>query len=194
MPRDDDDLRALWQTQPRSGARVSIDEVKSEQARLSRRVRFRNAREYVAGALVIVIFGNLALEFPLPLKVACAAIALAAVYVLVKMRRDGTVLAPPAPDAPLAEHRAHLRASLVRQRDLLRNIWRWYLGPLGGAILLFYVVVTIMLASAPGVPLGAVFARIAPLLAGTVAFVLFVGWNNRRAARKLDARIAVLDA
>lgn len=193
MPRDDDDLCSLWQAQPRSGVPVSIDEVKRQQTSLSRRVRFRNAREYVAAALVVGVFANLAFHVPFFLKLACAVIIAATAYVVVKMRRAATVLPPPSPDAPLAEHLTHLRASLVRQRDLLRTIWRWYLGPLGGAIAFFYAVVTVMLLSTPGVPVGPVLARVAPLFAGTVAFLLLVGWGNRRAARKLDGRIAALD-
>lgn len=196
MPRDDEDLRALWQAQPPSGHRVSIDDVKKDQAKLARRVRFRNAREYAAAALVVGVFGVLAVQVPsVPIKVACLAIIGATIYVVRKMLRDATVLQPPAPDAPMAEHLAHHRASLVRQRDLLQTVWRWYLGPLGGAILLFYAAVAVMLLSAPAAAsLGMILPRMTRPLGLTVALFLLIGWANRRAAKRLDHQIGALDA
>jgi hypothetical protein len=197
MP-EDEDLRALWQSQPAAHPAISVAELVKREAKLARVVRFRNAREYVAAALVVGIFGAMAVRPPdlhltstVPLRLASAAIVIAVVYVVVMVRRRGTSLPPPAPDAPLAEHLGHHRASLVRQRDLLRNVWRWYLGPLAAGTLLFELAMAFTMPMK--MTLATILVRWVRPLVLIAAFYVFLGWANGRAARGLDAKIAALD-
>jgi hypothetical protein len=77
-----------------------------------------------------------------------------------------------------------LRAELIRQRDLLRSVWGWYLLPFVPGLLLILV----------GVALERPERRdwLAP---GIVAAVTFVGIGllNQRVARKLQRRLDDLD-
>ena len=75
------------------------------------------------------------------------------------------------------------RSELVRQRDLLRSVPRWYLGPFVPGLVL--TLVGLWLANPGGswrVGLGAAF--VALVFAG-------VAWLNFRGARKLDEQIEV---
>jgi hypothetical protein len=197
MP-EDEDLRALWQSQPASHPAISLGELMKREAKHARVVRFRNAREYVAGALVVGLFGAICVHPPdlhltstVPMRLASATIVIAAVYIIVTVRRRGTALPPPAPDAPLALHLQHHRASLVRQRDLLRNVWRWYLGPCAAGTLLF--VLSMAFTLPVKLSLATILVRFASPVALIAAFYVFLGWANKRAAKGYDAIIAALD-
>ena len=78
-----------------------------------------------------------------------------------------------------------LRSELVRQRDLLRSVWWWYLAPFVPGLLLILGGVAL---ERPG--------RWGWLAPGIVAAVTFVGIGllNQRVARKLQRRIDDLDA
>jgi hypothetical protein len=192
MPQDDRDLRALWQASPGVDPGVSVERLKKKEASLARRVKVRNAAEYAAGAIVIVAAARAIPGAPtLGMRLGFLVMIVAAVFVTWKLRRDGSPPPAPPPDATLAETIAHHRASLVRQRDLLRGVPRWYLAPLGAAILFFYGAVTLSVAHDLE-PL-VLARRLATPLGLTAAFFVFVGWLNRRAARKLQDRIDALD-
>ena len=159
--------------------------------RFEKGIRRRNLLEYVAAALVIGVFASLGLFFANVGEwgfVAAVSMTVAgAIFVVTKLHRDGSSLAR----APEASCRDHLRSQLVRQRDLLRGVPKWYLAPFVPGIAGFYFIVTAKLAEARGweVALDGVWAN----LAATLAFFVFVGWLNLHAARKLDREIAALD-
>lgn len=87
--------------------------------------------------------------------------------------------------------REHLRAQLVRQRDLLRQVPGWYLFPLVPGILALYASVAMRMM--PIVGLGEALAGIALPFLATAAFFIFVGWLNLATARGLERKIARLD-
>ena len=82
---------------------------------------------------------------------------------------------------------AFRRAELVRQRDLLRSIWLWYLGPFipGLVVLIAAFARTSYVHAHPAVLL------IDLLLFG--AIFLAIGRVNARGARKLQEQIDELD-
>jgi len=67
---------------------------------------------------------------------------------------------------------------------------RWYLGPIGAAILAFYAAVA--WARWGAVPPADMLARMALPFGGTVLFFALIAWVNRRAARTLGAKIEAL--
>ena len=159
--------------------------------RFQTRIRWRNWGEYLAAVFVVGAFGYGAISAPsLLLQVGNGLVAVAAIYVAWRMRQ----LAHAAPKDGLAQAvncAEFHRAELMRQRDALRSIWTWYLGPFVPGLVIF----TFGIAFVPGaeVPLA---ARLT--VAGfTLAFValVFVGiaWLNASAARKLQAEIQALD-
>ncbi|HEV2135220.1 MAG TPA: hypothetical protein VGR47_13380 [Terracidiphilus sp.] len=78
------------------------------------------------------------------------------------------------------------RAELVRQRGLLRSIWRWYIGPLiPGVIVVFIAAARAARHSLIIWMADAVFV---------VAVFLGIAWLNKKAERKLQRQIEELDA
>lgn len=185
-----DDLQDLWKA---GGERpeVSLADLKKKSDRFARTIRWRNRRELFAGVLGAAFFLFFGLRHDgLVYRAGCVALVLGIAYVLVRLYKDGPAPKPIAPDATAAEHLAHLRAELVRQRDLLRNVAHWYILPLvpGMALLL------------AGSTLESMPHRFADhrgiALAVSVAFItaIFVGviLGNRWGARKLDREIDAL--
>ncbi|MBX7540717.1 hypothetical protein [Qipengyuania sphaerica] len=155
-------------------------------------IRRRNVLEYAAGVFVIVVFGAGAVGTASAglwdFAAAQAAVVIGTFFILWKLHSNGSNLAR-HPEEPC---RLHHRAQLVRQRDLLRDVPRWYLAPLVPGILGVYLA-GISRASDKAGWIAAVGDVWVPLF-GTVAFIIFVGWLNLRTARKLDREIAAVDA
>lgn len=154
-------------------------------------IRRRNAVEYFAGALVVVIFAAMAVFFALQgqwlIAVTSCATLFAALFVVFKLHRDGSA----QKRRPEQSCRDHLRDQLVRQRDLLRGVPKWYLAPFIPGLAGFYLVVTAKVASIHGwmIAVEGVWLKVV----GTAAFFVFVAWLNLRAARQIDKEIGVLD-
>lgn len=178
-------VQTLWQDQPVEGGRMSLDELRYRSQRLTRIIGRRNTKEYAAGAVVIVMFGYMAFVLPLPIMRVGAAMSVAgAMFIIYHLHRHGTARAMPA-DLGLTSCLQFHRAELERQRDLLRGVWKWYLGPLIPGMILFYLG-----------PLLAHPERAANTLwmfAGTVAFFALIGEWNRRVAKRYQAGIDALE-
>ena len=159
--------------------------------RFERSIRCRNLLEYAAAALVVVAFGALGVFFASEgmwaLAATVAMTVAAAIFVVAKLHRDGSNQTR----LPEASCRDHLRSQLVRQRDLLRGVPKWYLAPFVPGLLGFYFFVTANVAELHGwqVAIEGVWFK----LAATAGFFVFVGWLNLHAARRLDREIAALD-
>ena len=169
---------------------MSMAEIHSRASRFRSRIRTRNLTEYAAAVLVIGLFGWVAWLIPQPVvKAGAVLIMLAAIYVAYALhRKGGAGKALPDGMHPLADYH---RTELVKQREALATVWRWYILPFVPGILVF--VGGVSFAPDTGLPL---IARLIQF--GTSA--LFVGglfaaiaWLNARAAKQLDAEIAALD-
>jgi hypothetical protein len=179
----------LWASQPVVPLRPSPDELDRRARQLDRRVRRRNALEYGAGAIPILVFGFLALGRGDPLmRLASAAIVIGVVVVLYGLHRRAGASGAGDWAAPILDHH---RAQLVRQRDALASVWRWYLAPLVPGLALLFAGVWRLRSLAEGAA-AATAAVLPPVL---IAIVVFGGihWLNRVAARRLTRAIAVLD-
>ena len=181
----------FW-TREHSGANFSEPGAcQARSTRFERSIRRRNLLEYAAAALVVVVFGALGVFYASikewGLVVTVTMTVAAAIFVVTKLHRDGSNQAR----SPEANCREHLRSQLVRQRDLLRGVPRWYLAPFVPGLLGFYFIVTANVAELHGWQIaleGAWFQ-----LAATAAFFVFVAWLNLHSARRLDREIAALD-
>ncbi|MCB9676233.1 MAG: hypothetical protein H6737_14015 [Alphaproteobacteria bacterium] len=127
MTDDLDALRDAWADQTVDGRRFSEDELRARGQAFERTIRRRNLRELVAAAFVVATFGYAAVVRDLPFarvgSVLCVLGALRVAWVI------WTRASPPRPDGSV-DGRTWLVSELTRQRDLLRDVWRWYLGPL----------------------------------------------------------------
>jgi hypothetical protein len=205
MAPEDDDLRALWLRQSGGASepakeplrftplRFTVEELQRRETQLRRKVRFRNATELAACALVLVwSIVSFIGETSLGRRVAFAAMGIATLSVATKFLRAGSPRPPPAAGASTTAHTTYFRAELERQRDFLFTVPRWYLGPLSAALFLFYGIDLFTVRA--GLSFGARLAEIAPLVAVTAVVIVFAGWLNRRAARKLQEKIDALEA
>jgi hypothetical protein len=76
------------------------------------------------------------------------------------------------------------RRELVRQRDMLRSVWRWYIAPIVPGLAVF---------SAGTLPQHSPWWMFLLLALFFLAIFGGIVWLNRRAADRLDRQIAELD-
>jgi len=109
---------------------MSVEQVRLEAGRFQSRIKWRNVREYVAGLAVTAFLGY---EFSrakdLLLRVGFGLVMAGLAYVVWHLLSKGS---PGEADesAGLSGWIEFRRRELVRQRDLLSSVWRWYIGPL----------------------------------------------------------------
>ncbi|GAC1562411.1 MAG: hypothetical protein NVS3B10_19770 [Polyangiales bacterium] len=168
---------------------VSLHEIVARAEKLRRKLRRANAREYVAGALVIIAFVAMAalpvVRLPPLSRVGAALIACASIFVLTylalrgaagEVRRDASTL-------------ACYRDELERRRALLSSVVAWYVAPFWPGTLLFFAGMVVEHPDDPGMRRAVGFS-----IAFAVAVNAGIVWMNRRAARKLAAELASLPA
>jgi hypothetical protein len=107
-----------------------LEAIQRSSAEFEARIRRRNLREYIAAGVVLVIFSvNLVTTHIAGARVGFALIIAGILYVAYQLHTRGSAKSVPA-SASFAGHVDFYRQELERQRDLLRHIWSWYLGPL----------------------------------------------------------------
>ncbi|MEI9997181.1 MAG: hypothetical protein WDM91_21475 [Rhizomicrobium sp.] len=122
------DAKTLWQNQETESTTVTLDDIRKRAGQFQRRVRNRNRREYIASAVVIAAFGVLAWQMPgWMMKLGSVLIVTATLFVVWQLHRRGR--AQTVPDGAAAGLLAFHREELVRQREMLRTVWLWYLAP-----------------------------------------------------------------
>jgi hypothetical protein len=190
-----EDLRALWRDQPTPPvtAEITPEALRERAAKLARQSRRRNVRETVAGGLGAAATAWVGWVVPIPLaQIGCALLVLGTIWVLVVLWRRGRARPAPAPTAPTAEHLAHLRAELARERDLLGSVVSWYLAPLVPGLVLMPLGMILEVAKrAPAA--WAWLTMLIWIACGAIAMVA-VAWLNRRKSRQLAREIEALDA
>ncbi|MBD8065523.1 hypothetical protein IC608_08550 [Devosia sp. PTR5] len=157
--------------------------------RLDDRIRTRNLWEFVAGGLVvaasIAIAALTLLSSPwnAPALTIAGGFILLGLGALVAMWQLRRRTSPPRIDGA-APTLGHYRAELVRQRDALRSVFRWYIAPFLPGFILIY--------GATLFDAGALWSVLLPALA-TLIFLSWVVYANHRAAACIDTEIADLD-
>jgi hypothetical protein len=173
---------------------MSISDLTARSHRFQSRIKRRNLTEYLAAIIVIVAFGWIAMAAPVwPIRIGAILIISAAVYISWKLHQIGSAEA--APHAPSAETLAnHHRDELVRQRDALKSVWRWYLLPFVPGMTVFSIGTALESAAASGAPVWVTLAMSSVSL-GIMAAVFYAIYAlNAHAANKLDAEIDALEA
>jgi hypothetical protein len=183
-----DELSELWRSAGGAApAEPSLEDVMERAEELERKVRRANAREYVAGAFVIVFFAVLAagaLHLPFLSRLGAAAIACACVFIVTYLRLRGAARTP-SPEEPTL---AFLRGELARRRDLLARVHTWYLAPFVPGLVMFLAGVWLATRHVPGATRSIVLSTIV-VVAVNAGIVLV----NRRAVAALDREIASLE-
>jgi Flp pilus assembly protein TadB len=178
----------LWQSQPASTVALSEQELRRQADQFQRAIRHRNAGEYAAAMLVVPIFAFYLWAFPYFLmQLGSVMTIVACLFVVLQLRRRATRQALPSDQGALPCLAFH-RAELVRQRDALRSVWRWYVAPFVPGMIVFRWGVETQLP--PDMPFG----RGMLVNVGIVLVLAAVVLLNLYAARKLQRQIDRLDA
>jgi hypothetical protein len=188
---DRDPLQSIWKNQKQEKFSMSLADIHTRATKFQTRVRTRNWIEYVAAGFVIVFFLWTAAMTPAPLiQTGAVLIALGAAYVCWKLYELGRAAPQSELDAATSLADFH-RAELVRQRDALNTVWRWYLAPFVPGMIVFLAGV----AFAPELdaPLWAKFVVFGLGLAIEIAVFTIVAGINAVVVKRLDKEIAALD-
>lgn len=184
-----DEIKQIWQAQKVEGTVMSLDEIRRKAAKFQKRISRRNAREYMAGAAVVILMTSFIIRSSFAVERAAAALCIAGiVYAMYRLHRLGSAQSAPA-DLGLTSSLQFHRRELERQRKLLQNVWPWYLAPLMPGLALF-VISTVVINPGhlkhPGIAATA-FAIAAALVFYAIACL------NERAALRLQRSIDELD-
>jgi|KBSMisStandDraft_5_1062788.scaffolds.fasta_scaffold07470_2 hypothetical protein len=182
---DTKDLNRLWQEQPAEEVRMKLEDTRARALKLKNRGDRRNLREYAAAVVVLVACIAWGLrEKNVVVIIGAGLMVLGTLYVVYHLHRYGTVRSMPS-DLGLKDCLDFHRAELVRQRDLLRRVWWWYLLPFVPAWALILIG---RLIEHPDRWLRALGAA-----AIFAASFIVIGKLNERAARRLQSGIEDLD-
>jgi len=186
---EDQATKTMWQNQPTEGVRMSTAEVQLQANKFQTKIWRRNAREYVAASVVVLFFAwRMIGAGDALVRTGMALIIAGTCYVCWQLHVRGGSRSVPE-DAGLSSGIAFQRAQLVRQRDTLANVWRWYLGPLIPGLVLMVVAIG---RANPGH--SRFIWLFIGIYLGVVAAVFFaIGRLNKRGARQLQRQIDELD-
>ncbi len=186
-----DPLQSIWKNQSADAFAMSLADIHARARTFQSRVRRRNWIEYIAALFVIAGFLAIAVLMPSTLiRVGAVLIALGAVYVCWKLHQLGRAGSKTELDAALSVTDFH-RAQLVRQRDALKTVWRWYLAPFAPGMVVF--VAGTSFEPALQAPLLAQVGMFLTGLAFQAAVFAGVALLNAFAVKHLDKEIAALD-
>jgi hypothetical protein len=180
-----ENVKTLWQSQSVEPITMSLEEIRQKAERFQTKIRSRNLREYGGAAFVFASFGYYMWRFP-DLRWACGLILAGTAYVVYQLHTRGaaqTVPASMALDPCIDFHRRELE----RQRDLLRDVWKWYLAPFMPGLVVF---IATLLRRQPADQ----WIRMLPFTLMCIAVFGGVLLLNRRGARKLQRQIDELNS
>ena len=180
-----DNLKSLWQNQRVEPVQMSLEEIRQKAEGFQKRIRRSNLREYLAGAFVFAGSVYFIWRFPV-VRLAVGLLLAGTIYVLYQLRTRGAAKTVPgslALDTCLEFHRRELE----RQRDLARDVWKWYLLPLVPGLL---AVIAVPLLRQPPEK----WIRALPFIPLWAAMFYAIWRLNKRGADKLQRQIDELNS
>ena len=186
-PDDADDLKRLWRSQPAPAADFTIDDLHRTASRFQRTVALRNAVEYLGCGLVVLIFAYYAVTLPYLLMRAGSVLFIVGALVVAWQLHARASTQPKPEDRGEHAWIDYQRRQLERQRDALRSVAFWYLGPFVPGTVVFRWGIETELGA--GTPFAQGFVANLAIAAFFVAVILV----NRFASHKLQQRIERLN-
>lgn len=175
-----DAVRGAWRSEDEESYIVSVEELRARAEQLSASVHRRNLAEYCAGALVAAIDVYYFFHFGSLLARVGSALMLAAIaWIVLHLHQHGSTGSMPTQALRSLDF---LTGELMRQRDLLRNVWNWYLLPLVPGLTLFLMGLH-EIRGTGGSPLVSERAILNTVAACVIGFALIAFANNRAACR-----------
>jgi hypothetical protein len=164
---------------------LSLDLIRARSRSLERRVAYRNAGEYGAAfAVAVFLLISIWMAPNGVVSVGAATLLAGIAFVTHRLHTLGAARTVPS-DLGVRSCVEFHRAELERQRDLLRNVWVWYLLPFWPGMGLILIGRTIE--HPDRWPLALAIAVLAVLVAFQIA------WMNRRGAATLQGMIDALE-
>ena len=180
------DLSKLWQNQKTEDVQMSIDAMRVQTHKFQRRILWRNVREYAGAALLVALFGfHFFNSDGVLLRTGSALVILGTLYVVYQIHRRGSSQPVPA-ETGIRPWLDFHRTELMRQRDAMQSVWRWYILPFVPG----FAVITLSRAiENPAVN----WVRLGATVAGCAIVFVLIFQLNQRAARKLQRQIDELE-
>lgn len=120
-------LKSLWQSQEIEPTSYSPEQLRRDAGQFRDLIVRRNHMEMVGTGLGLLFICALIWIFEQPMfKLGAGLMVAGGIVYLLQLQRRGGISDLPAESAP---HAIYLRAQLVHQRDVLRGIWLWGIGP-----------------------------------------------------------------
>lgn len=187
MSEVENPVQKLWQGQPVEGVKMPLEEIRRRAGKFERRVFWRNVREYVSSGVAIGMFAYFFVgDHRILGRIAYVLFVSGILWVVVQLHRRGAVRNMPS-SLGTAPSLTFFRTELERQRDLVANVWSWYLAPMVPG----FVLLTAEIARHR--PFPASLGGIA-MMDGGVAVLFYAVWRlNLRAARCLQRTIDELE-
>jgi hypothetical protein len=185
----------VWKSQPGERTEVTLEDMRRKARRLETRVFWRNAREYVTCALLVACFGYYMSVFHSTLiRAGCGMVIAGALIAAVRLHKAGAARTVPA-ELALRTCVGFHRRELERQRDLLLNVWRWYLLPFVPGMATFLLGLFEFTMQQPRSAAHARTIAVVFALSAAGGALVFVGVAklNQWAARKLQREIDTLN-
>jgi hypothetical protein len=179
----EEDLKAVWKQQDTEPTHMTTEQIRLKATSFQRTVWRRNLVEYVACAIVILVFSAYIWIFPNCLmKLGSLMEVLATLFIVFRLRTRGGARRLPPADAGMSLLTFHVK-ELSRQRDFVRTAWFWYVGPLMAGMLVF---VWGMLEVARPEARGVLVGLAAIMLSFGVLISLANIWKARGLQREID--------
>jgi hypothetical protein len=120
----------IWQSQPVEATKMSADVIRQRAVELERKISNRNLRESITSFLVIIAFSYFfATTTGTLLRITWVFFIAGMIWIIIQLRLKGMPKTMPAAMGSSSSVE-FFRFELERQRDLVKNVWRWYLAPL----------------------------------------------------------------
>lgn len=182
--KSNNDIRLAWQAQCQEESMIALEGIVKKADQFRTKIMWRNWIEYIAAAVVLVVFGSYAYRFDgLMFRIGCGLIIAATLFIIYHLRKHGSP-GTPQHHATLSEHVAFYKKELTRQRDLIRRVVWWYLAPFvpGLAFFLAGIAETDLIEKGPPIPV-----RIAVITVVFIGIWFLNQWGARRLQRQIDA-------
>jgi hypothetical protein len=120
----------IWQSQPVEGVKMSVEAIQQRAQKFERRMWRRNLRESIAGLVAIVAFSYFFVRADeMAWRITWGLFIAGMIWVVVQIWRKGSPRKMPGPTGNTTGLE-FFRKELARQRDLVKDVWTWYLVPL----------------------------------------------------------------
>lgn len=135
---NDDELKKIWQSQAVMTDQTSIEHLRSDAASFRGKIIRRNRQEAIAALFVALIFAFYAWSLPeIWMRIGSGLVVLSSFFMLYQIKHSASIRELPADHLALP-YITYFREELARQRDVLRNTWKWFIPSLVSMGVLFW--------------------------------------------------------